>query len=169
MTTTGLAWRCACKRHVPAGVDTCRCGAGRPAFIYTPPDPLDAPDRRGTTPMTIAVAVLMAAGALSWFLTHRSAATSARQVQAMPVVAEASIPLAAAAPAPTPLADAPAAQSADASASLEDMIAASGPAVVLIEADTRRGTAFFVKPDLLISNAHVVKGATMVKMTFADG
>ena len=54
-------------------------------------------------------------------------------------------------------------------ASLEDMIAASTPAVVLVETDSARGSGFFVRPDVLVSNAHVVKGASTVKLKFSDG
>ena len=61
------------------------------------------------------------------------------------------------------------ANAAGAPASLEDMIAASTPAVVLIETDSMRGSGFFVRPDVLVSNAHVVKGSTTVKLTFSDG
>jgi S1-C subfamily serine protease len=61
------------------------------------------------------------------------------------------------------------ANAAGAPASLEDMIAASTPAVVLIESDSSRGSGFFVRSDVLVSNAHVVKGSTTVKLTFSDG
>src|SRR5258708_40251928 len=54
-------------------------------------------------------------------------------------------------------------------ATLADMIAASTPAVVLIETESTRGSGFFVRPDVLISNAHVVRGATWVKLRVSDG
>jgi hypothetical protein len=49
------------------------------------------------------------------------------------------------------------------------MIAASTPAVVLIETESARGSGFFVRPDVLVTNAHVVKGSTWVKLKFSDG
>ena len=52
---------------------------------------------------------------------------------------------------------------------LEDMIASAMPAVVLIESSTGRGTGFFVKPDLIVTNAHVVRGSATVMLRFSDG
>lgn len=175
MATTGAAWRCAsCKRLVPGGVDTCRCGVKRPAFIYTPPDDTEAGETRSRTLPTAIMAVILA-GLLgyAWFQSDRARIDSARPDAR------------AAAPAPAPAASDPAARQPDPDvipvpdltptaaaaepATLEDMIAASAPAVVLIETDAGRGTGFFVRPDLIISNAHVVKGSTTVRMKFADG
>ena len=52
---------------------------------------------------------------------------------------------------------------------LEDMIASARPAIVLIESSTGRGTGFFVKPDLIVTNAHVVRGSATVMLRFSDG
>src|SRR5450830_1875581 len=49
------------------------------------------------------------------------------------------------------------------------MVAAAVPAVVMIETASGRGSGFFVRPDLIITNAHVVRGSSMVKLKFADG
>jgi hypothetical protein len=72
---------------------------------------------------------------------------------------------------PEPAAAPPAvvANAGGAPASLEDMIAAATPAVVLIETDAGRGSGFFVRSDLIVTNAHVVRGSTTVKVKFADG
>jgi len=61
------------------------------------------------------------------------------------------------------------ANAGDTPASLEDMVAASTPAVVLIETESGRGSGFFVRSDVIVTNAHVVKGSTTVRLTFADG
>jgi S1-C subfamily serine protease len=71
--------------------------------------------------------------------------------------------------APPASAPAPPAAPAPGLASLEDMVAAAVRAVVTIESGSTRGSGFFVKPDVLVTNAHVVRGATTVKITFADG
>jgi hypothetical protein len=49
------------------------------------------------------------------------------------------------------------------------VVAAAVSAVVAIQSDSTRGTGFFLKPDVIVTNAHVVRGATTVKITFADG
>jgi hypothetical protein len=64
----------------------------------------------------------------------------------------------------------PAVANADgAPASLEDMVAAATPAVVLIETDTARGTGFFVRGSTIVTNAHVVRGATTVRLKLSNG
>jgi hypothetical protein len=49
------------------------------------------------------------------------------------------------------------------------MVAAALPAIVLLETSTTRGSGFFVRPDLIVTNAHVVRGASYVTVRFADG
>jgi S1-C subfamily serine protease len=191
MATTGAGWRCpACKRLVPGAVDTCRCGGKRPAFVYAPPDESEEAESRGRTlPTTIMVLILAGFGLYFWYQAHRervgveeavvvpatAPATTAPAPEpaegAPPVVVSPSIDLTAA-PAGSEPAAAPVAVVANAAgspASLEDMIAASTPAVVLVETDSGRGSGFFVRPDVLVSNAHVVKGSTTVKLKFSDG
>ena len=52
---------------------------------------------------------------------------------------------------------------------LEDLVARTGGAVVMIEAGNSRGTGFFVRPDLIVTNDHVVDGATAVTVRLNDG
>src|SRR5688572_9923765 len=49
-------------------------------------------------------------------------------------------------------------------ASLEETVATSLPAVASIQAGQARGTGFFVRPNLVITNAHVVEGQTSVQL-----
>ena len=194
MATTGAGWRCpACKRLVPGAVDVCRCGGKRPAFVYTPPDESEeAASRDRTLPTTIMVLILAAFGLYFWYQAHRARvgegetvaapiATRASAAQtsatpspetpepAPPVVVSPTIDLTANAAEPAPAPVAVVANAGGAPASLEDMIAASTPAVVLIETDSSRGSGFFVRRDVLVTNAHVVKGSTTVKLKFSDG
>jgi S1-C subfamily serine protease len=64
---------------------------------------------------------------------------------------------------PAPRTDAPAAPAA----ALEDVVARSLPAVVLIQAGASRGTGFFVKPNQALTNAHVV--GTQVSVELQSG
>jgi S1-C subfamily serine protease len=53
--------------------------------------------------------------------------------------------------------------------SLEDVISASLPAVALVETPAGRGTGFFVAPDTLITNAHVVETNSYVTIKLSTG
>jgi S1-C subfamily serine protease len=52
---------------------------------------------------------------------------------------------------------------------LEDVVSQVSPAVVLVENAGARGTAFFVAPDTLLTNVHVIRGATSVTIRRNDG
>jgi S1-C subfamily serine protease len=52
-------------------------------------------------------------------------------------------------------------------ASLEDVVGQVLPAVVSIEAGRGRGTGFFIKTDIVLTNAHVVEGESSVKLHVA--
>jgi S1-C subfamily serine protease len=49
-------------------------------------------------------------------------------------------------------------------AALEDVVAQSLPAVASIQAGTARGSGFFVRPNLVLTNAHVVEGHSSVEL-----
>jgi len=51
-----------------------------------------------------------------------------------------------------------------ASAALEDVIARALPAVVSIQAGSGRGTGFFIRPDIVLTNAHVVGSESSVQL-----
>ena len=63
----------------------------------------------------------------------------------------------------------PAASGGARSGTLEDVISAAMPAVVLVETPGGRGTGFFVTPDTLITNAHVVEGNAYVSIKLSTG
>jgi S1-C subfamily serine protease len=51
---------------------------------------------------------------------------------------------------------------------LEDVIAQVLPAVVSIQAGQGRGTGFFVRPDVVLTNAHVVGEESSVRLTAGE-
>lgn len=53
--------------------------------------------------------------------------------------------------------------------SLEDVVSQASPAVVSVETTTARGTGFFVTPNTVVTNAHVVDGHTYVAIKLAAG
>ena len=62
----------------------------------------------------------------------------------------------------------PAAVSSPQSASLEDVIARALPAVVSIQAGQGRGTGFFIRPDVVLTNAHAVGEQSSVQLVVGD-
>jgi S1-C subfamily serine protease len=54
-------------------------------------------------------------------------------------------------------------------ASLEDMVSAAMPAVVRLETSSALGSGFFVTRDTLLTNVHVVAGASTVTVRLQDG
>ena len=52
--------------------------------------------------------------------------------------------------------------------SLEDVVARALPAVASIYAGGARGSGFFVRPDIVVTNAHVVVGQTSVRLQVGD-
>ena len=53
-------------------------------------------------------------------------------------------------------------------APLEEVIARALPAIVSVRAGQNRGTGFFVRPDAVLTNAHVVEGHPFVELETAD-
>ncbi|MGE5245598.1 MAG: S1C family serine protease [Betaproteobacteria bacterium] len=177
---------------MPGSVTTCRCGHERPAV----PDeqvPQQSRPRPGLTLALVAGCALVAVGAGAWWAATTTARTArpeegptpqtetARpESHALPKAAEQTeeprfVPLpaftapdpASAATAPTP---ASAAGTPPAPApSLEALIARAMPAVVRVETSTAFGSGFFVKPDVVLTNVHVVSGNASVNVRRADG
>ncbi len=56
-----------------------------------------------------------------------------------------------------------------ADSSLEDLVARVSPAVVVVETSAGRGSGFFVRPDTIITNAHVVGSDTIVSIRRSAG
>jgi hypothetical protein len=50
------------------------------------------------------------------------------------------------------------------SSSLEDVVSRTLPAVASIDAGQARGTGFFIRPDTVLTNAHVVEGQSSVQL-----
>ncbi len=81
-----------------------------------------------------------------------SAAAPARDVQIAPASASGMTPASAIVPAPA------------GARSLEDIVSQVVPAVAAITAGSSRGTGFFIAPDKVLTNAHVVDGHSSVRL-----
>lgn len=184
-----------CGRRVPRTVAVCRCGAAVPVVEALP----DAPAQgAGVSPANLAVGALLLAtvvGTGYWSLSPApapAAATAApavpgggrnpdRSRPAPPAAAagqelsperrawEAELARAEAPPPGTPAAPAAPVSAVPESASLEDVVSRVMPAVVLVETSSGRGSGFFVRPDTIITNVHVVKDDAFVKLRRIDG
>jgi S1-C subfamily serine protease len=187
--TTAFSWICpACSRRVPSKLDQCRCGFIRDHQAA----PSDQPPPRGastSTPAARLVAAIALAGALGlagWLVVGgrdqpapavtRPASTAAAPPP--PAAPDAVAAPRAEPPAPAPMSRTerglapgpPAAVAAPAPAgSLEDVVARASTAVVQVETPRARGTGFFVRPDTIVTNAHVTAGDHVVRIRRADG
>ncbi|MBI3401922.1 MAG: trypsin-like peptidase domain-containing protein [Acidobacteria bacterium] len=186
-----FSWLCPeCGRRVPASVTTCRCGAVREASppaaqepVATPaPESTQAPTPARSSPAGVVVGavVVLAAVAAAWYRltsspvpTHSAAAAPTRTASttragAPPLTAlpptEAPTPLAADAPPPDaePAAEPPAPP-------LEDLVARVTQAVIIIQTPTGRGSGFFIAPDTILTNVHVVGAESTVTIRRTDG
>ena len=173
--TSPGGWTCpACDRRVPSHVGECRCGRVRRETHAAASNAGDRPTQTRSLfaiKMVAAsvVAVAATAGVIRYTGGKRQAPAAAPIVRPStvtqpPVVARdaAPQPQAVVAPAvvsPPPMAPTPVALPAPSvpatPLSLEDLVARVSPAVVIIETSVGRGSGFFVRPDTIVTNAHV--------------
>lgn len=186
-----------CGRRVPRSVAVCRCGTAVPVPADDPPgDEPPAPAAFSAANLLIATLLLLAvAGTGYWTLARPPAAAiqpspapratedTGRLEPAGPAGAAAAelsperrawdAELAKTASKPREAVSAPREPEADTPAatnlSLEDVVGRAMPAVVLVETSSGRGSGFFVRPDTIITNVHVVKDDAFVKLRRMDG
>ncbi len=172
-----------CERRVPSHVSKCRCGQDFAAVRSTETvvfEPDDRPDRAWLGPTLVLLAVVVGAVMFMmrpWTVELSDKAVPGRPAQPTPPPATT---LYAAAPGQTPAVAVPteavrvpvAASSGRAelpSGSFEEIVGNASAAVVSIEAGSGRGSGFFVTPELVVTNAHVVQTNTTVTVKLSDG
>lgn len=179
-----------CQRRVPRSVGKCRCGAVLPID-----DAPAVPTASGSSPiLTYVVLIALVAGVGYWTFLRQPATTPHPNLGATATSeshpAEDSVT-----PAPPPRAVSPEQRAWDAAAkmqdaktdarpttepppladdsalpaSLEDMVDRAMPSIVLVEATSGRGSAFYVRHDTLITNMHVVQQDGYVTLRRSDG
>jgi S1-C subfamily serine protease len=188
-----------CGRQVPGRVHQCRCGAeGGPPFEIGPADEAPSPPARTGTWVLIALAAAIVGGSTGLYFAYSESTTATGNVAQLPALEEDVVgterrtPAAQPAPstrrsepdaprlvpiAPLERADAravaevsaPSPPDARPTVDLEQIVARASGAVVAIETAGSRGTGFFVTPDLLVTNAHVVGGHSYVTVRLAGG
>lgn len=184
----------ACGRRVPRAVAVCRCGAEVPDLVDDPPATQESTGGgRSLVTVTVGILLLAAVAAIGYWsymrppageptvaspsagTTEGGPAAPASTTDSAPVSAErrvwetelARANAQQAEPAAVPLASP--AEPAAAPAALEDVVDRVMPAVVLVETTSGRGSGFYVRPDTVITNVHVVKEDGFVKLRRMDG
>ena len=173
-----------CDRRVPPRVGQCRCGykfSSAPVEVAAAVESEDPPSGR-TWIGPIVIIVLILCGLTVYLLRPApaeeldevvtSSQTPPRVVPppkanpavaagpaVAPVVRTTSAPVAAPVPMAVP----------SGSSSFEEIVGNAAAAVVSIETPTGRGSGFFVTPELIVTNAHVVQSNGFVTVKLSDG
>ena len=187
-SSTEHSWTCpVCSRQVPGRITACRCGHAREET------PDDEPTISGSASRIPPVAWLLGIAIVAlafWYgyssrpptpdatvparLVTAPPPTAAPQAISPPVATEAADPVPGAAFADSPPAVADSAVPAPAPPpsspiSLEDVAERATQAVVRVESGNTVGSGFFVTPDTVLTNAHVVPGAWAITIRRANG
>ena len=178
-----FSWVCpSCARRVPTRFAECRCGLARPEV----PAPTvaehvtETPERTGPLPLVVLILVAAAglAGAYYYFQSRQPApaqpaAAAAPAAPHQPEPAEAPVAQATNTfvapvtgnimPTRVPSSDATAVVAAS-PGSIEDVVGAALPAVASIDTGTGRGSGFFIRADIVVTNNHVIEGHNSVNL-----
>jgi len=180
-----FSWKCpACDRRVPTRVQECRCGFQRQeSDAALPTEPAETSARSGpSSSLFLILGAAIGLGAAVYVVQTKEPAPIAAQTRVTAAetrtatAAEQTIaktsdtfvapvkgsivltgppPAASNSPAPAP------------ASSIEDVVSASLPAVASIDTGSGRGSGFFIRPDLVVTNNHVVEGQNSVTLRVA--
>jgi S1-C subfamily serine protease len=182
-----FSWKCpACDRRVPTRVQECRCGFQRQGpDAAPPPEPAQTAARTGPSPsLFLVLGAAIGLGAAVYIVQTKEPAPIAAQARGgtsgAPVPTESGPPQSRAHTSDVLVAPvkgsivltgpAPAASNSTSTAptrSIEDVVSASLPAVASIETGSSRGSGFFIRPDLVVTNNHVVEGQNSATLRVA--
>jgi S1-C subfamily serine protease len=171
-----FSWNCpSCGRRVPTRFEECRCGFKKeepPVVVLEEPGQVAARSVPSSSLLVILGAAIGLGVAVYVVQSHKDqsaqvqAATAAPQPRPGEPVAPADTLVAPAAGSVTLTGPStvPASNSAIAPASIEDVVSAALPAVASIDTGSGRGSGFFVRPDLVVTNNHVIEGQNSVTL-----
>ena len=181
-----FSWKCpACDRRVPTRVQECRCGyQPQPPDSAAAAEPEEIGTRSGPSPsLFLILGAAIGLGVAVYIVQTREPAPIEAQARVIPseagaadsaaqhAVAQATDTFVAPVKGSVVLTGpAPAASNAIAApptGSIEDVVSASLPAVASIDTGTGRGSGFFIRPDLIVTNNHVVEGQNSVTLRVA--
>ena len=175
-----FSWTCpACARRVPSRVDACRCGHEKQSAPLVAPEESSAEPARSSPPASLLLILGVAVGiAITVFIVRSqkdetpappsptvSASTAESSVVDTPEAATDALvaPVIGSISLSQPVIASPRI-AAPPVGSIEDIVSAALPAVASIDTGTSRSSGFFVRPDLVVTNAHVVEGQTSVQL-----
>jgi S1-C subfamily serine protease len=188
-----------CQRRVPGYVLECRCGFQYVPFADDSAEVPSRVTVKGggagrltslllagaaLTVMGVGAAVYLnrPAAAVSTVSSDRAGSTAANasaprtapEAPMAPVAPEGrgvrlSLPESEAIVPPNPAAAAAPAPAAPLSRSIEDIVSMAEPAVALVDASGARGTGFFIGPDTVLTNVHVIEGRSFVTVKLSGG
>ena len=181
-----FSWTCpSCARKVPSRVTECRCGFQQADAPPPLPDEALAPPPAAharSWALPLLVVVILGAGGLAmvpmWSATPNEPAAPAEVAEApsrqplpkidIPEYPEE--PVIASVPAPPVATERNIAAQPEVTlaapppAALEDLVGRVLPAVVTVDSSAGRGTGFYIRPDRVLTNHHVVEGQTSVQL-----
>jgi hypothetical protein len=197
-TTGGGGWTCPqCERRVPGYVQQCRCGfayvfsedngAGEiPSGVV-----VKGGGGGRLTSLVLAGVVLVALGVTAAMYMNRSQgvldasvpplsessstaaapdpATDTPRAVVSPDTPRLSLPASETVERPTAAAEPIALPRMPITRSIEDIVAMAEPAVALVDASGARGTGFFIGPDSVLTNVHVIEGRSYVTVRLSGG
>ena len=184
-----FSWNCpSCGRRVPTRVDECRCGFTREGLPSDEPSETPEPPARNvpSASVILVLGIAIGLGVAAYIVQTRkpgvtlaaqtkvsSAARIAASAPSGPQEIVAQAPETFVAPVKgSAVLNEPAGATADntvasAPGSIEDVVSAALPAVASIDTGSGRGSGFFVRPDLVVTNNHVIEGQTSVTLRAA--
>lgn len=177
-----------CGRRVPSAVAKCRCGAMLPADVA-----VAAIETTRSSPLPVYLVLMAAVAGVGYWSFMRPPADTIRTT--LPDGLDAPVPAGEMAPSTRSRELTPEQRAWDAAArtqdkkapieltneepvplsdpgltpTLEDMVDRAMPAIVLVETNSGRGSAFYVRHDTLITNVHVVQHDSYVTLRRMDG
>jgi S1-C subfamily serine protease len=182
-----FSWKCpACDRRVPTRIHECRCGFQRLQPDSAPPtESVESRPRRGPSPsLFLILGAAIGLGVAVYIVQTKEPAPIAAQTrlpssetrvatgpssqQALAQTTDtfvAPVKGSVVLTGPAPSASSPPATAP--TGSIEDVVSASLPAVASIDTGSSRGSGFFVQPDLVVTNNHVVEGQNSVTLRVA--
>jgi S1-C subfamily serine protease len=172
-----FSWSCpSCDRRVPTRFEECRCGFKKqdlPPVVVE--EPAYEPPRSGPSASLLVILGAALGLGIAVYIVQSQKGEPAASAQA-PAAAPHSNPAEPVAPtaetfvAPvtgsvslTP-SRTPSVSSTPVSESIEDVVSAALPAVASIDTGTGRGSGFFIRPDLVVTNNHVIEGQNSVTL-----